>query len=103
MKVKIITLYKGSFPFIDELLVQLEKKGIDAYVFDMMEMYTLKIVNGEKHIDSHVNNTLIKKMSTIRIFGTIVKYFFTKIILVKTTSWLNILIFIMCCQFMLHS
>ncbi|WP_374174034.1 hypothetical protein [Flavobacterium tructae] len=78
MKVNIVTFYKGSFPFIDELLSELEKKGIEAYVFDMIEMYTLRIVDGEKHFEYHVDNKIITKVVKLRIVGTFVRYLFYK-------------------------
>lgn len=78
MKITIITLYKGSFPFIDELLLELDNKGIDTCVFDMVEMYTVKLIGGEKKIDSHTDSQIIKRLSRLRYIGTISRVFFYK-------------------------
>lgn len=81
MKVIIITLYKGSFPFIDELLYQLDKKNVEVCVFDMIDMYTVKIDNGITSIEYHIKNETFRKIFGIRFLGTALKIVFYKIYL----------------------
>lgn len=81
MKVVIVTLIKGSSPFIDELSSQLNYKEIEVELFDMFDMYTMKIVDGKEHIDYHLNNLLLRKIYKIRFLGTILRFFFYKIYL----------------------
>lgn len=78
MKVIIVTLIKGSFPFIEELSSQLNKKGIEVELFDMFDMYTLKIVDGKEHINYHLESLIIRKMCSVRFLGTIFRFFFYK-------------------------
>lgn len=78
MKVVIITLIKGSFPFIEELSSQLTEKGVEVEVFDMFDMCTLKIVDGKKHTNYHLKSLLLRKVCNIRYFGTLLRYCFYK-------------------------
>ena len=78
MKIIIITLYKGSFPFVDELLDQLNKKGVDVCVFDMVDMHTVRLVNGERIFDFHTKSTIFRKLCGIRFLGTILRSLFYK-------------------------
>lgn len=81
MKVIIVTRINGSFPFVNELSLELRKKEIEVEIFDMFEMYTLKFINNNEQIYYHLNNQILRKISTIRIFGTIFRYFYYKLFL----------------------
>lgn len=84
MKVVFITLIKGSSPYIDEFSKLLNEKGIEVELFDMFDMYTLKIVDGKEHVNYHLKSFLIRRICEIRFLGTFLRvlfymgYFITK-------------------------
>lgn len=79
MKIIIITLIKGSFPFIEELSSQLENKGIEVELFDMFDMYTLKKVDDKKVVNYHLRPLILRKICNIRFLGSIIRFFFYRL------------------------
>lgn len=79
MKIVIITLIKGSFPFIEELSSQLEDKGIEVEIFDMFDMYSLKIIDDKKITNYHLKPLFLRKICNIRFLGSIIRFFFYKL------------------------
>ncbi|URC13111.1 hypothetical protein [Flavobacterium sp. B183] len=82
MKIIIVTLIKGSFPFVEELKDELIKKGNVVEIFDMFDMYTLKIENNSTQIKYHLQSSFLRKLCGIRFFGAIIRLFFYKIYLI---------------------
>jgi hypothetical protein len=78
MKVIIVTLIKGSFPFIGELSSQLNDKEIEVELFDMFDMYTLKMIEGKQQIDYHLKSNIIRRICGISFLGTILRLVFYK-------------------------
>lgn len=78
MKVTIVTLYKGSFPFVNELMDNLTSVGVDNEVFDMFEMCTVKFENQQQVKSYHTENAGLRKFFNKGIPGKISKLLFYK-------------------------
>lgn len=82
MKVVIVTLYKGSQPFSDELADNLLQNQIEVDLFDMFDMFTLKFGDSKtKHY--HVKNKIAQRIFNLKYLGTIFRIIFYKFYFIK--------------------
>lgn len=79
MKVVIVTIIKGSFPFIDELADNLKSKGHEVELLDLLDMYNVEWIDGEKLTRFHIHNKFLKSAFDLRYLGTFLKIVYYKL------------------------
>ena len=73
MKVTLVTQYKGAFPFINELSGELQRKGVEVIILDIIDMLSVRFNNNEEIIDYHLKSSLLRQALKAPVVSSVIK------------------------------
>lgn len=73
MKVILFTQYKAGFPFIDELAENLQQKGFEVIIFDVIDMLSVVFNKDQKTIVYHFEHPFLRKLLKTPKVGLAIK------------------------------